>query len=142
MNEKMLQLLYESFDRKLASAEEQELNNALAASAELRQEQQRISALRQHLAEVNVQNFKPFFATRVMSRITALREKDLFYQDLFYVFRRIAAVTVLLLIFLVGYNLIRHGEVSMSAALALNNSEIALAEFYEPDYSGILEVNQ
>ena len=47
MNERILELLYRSFDGALADDEQRELRDALAASQDFRREKSRIEAMRQ-----------------------------------------------------------------------------------------------
>ncbi|RMF56566.1 MAG: hypothetical protein D6743_20090, partial [Calditrichaeota bacterium] len=71
MKERLLNLLIRSFDEELTEAERRELQNALAADAELREQKRQLQEVRHLVRESAVRSFKPFFAARVMRRVAA-----------------------------------------------------------------------
>lgn len=108
MNEKILKLLYRSFDDNLDDKERDELEEALKISEELRREREKILAQRKAISESAAQSFEPFFAERVMARIDALSEKsgvETFYEILRAVFRPFAIAGAVALVALILYNL-------------------------------------
>ena len=109
MDNKILKLLYRSFDDELNPEEKERLDRALKESEELRKEKEQILAQRQTLAASSAPSFKPFFPERVMSRIESLRTKkngfESFYETLLLMFRRFAMVGAAILLILLIYNL-------------------------------------
>jgi anti-sigma factor RsiW len=77
MNDRMLELLYRSFDNKLSALEQAMLDKTLAESAELQAEQARVLKMRATLAGHSRQSFSLGFAERVMGQI----EKDVKASD-------------------------------------------------------------
>jgi anti-sigma factor RsiW len=125
MDNKILKLLYRSFDDELNEKEREQLEKAMKESKELQKEKERILAQRQALAESSSPSFKPLFAERVMNRIETLGQKnngfESFYETLLLMFRRFAIIGAAILLILLIYNL-RTGD-------ALSTDEI----FYASD---------
>jgi anti-sigma factor RsiW len=69
MNDRMLELLYRSFDSELSPLEQAMLDKTLAESPELRAEQARVVSMRTTLSDHTRQGFSLGFAERVMGRI-------------------------------------------------------------------------
>ena len=82
MNPKMLELLYKSFDATLTPNEQEELERALIDSEQLRSEKEKITKMRESISGTAENSFNPFFADRVMQRITAQKEES---EELFVV---------------------------------------------------------
>lgn len=124
MDQKVLELLYRSFDAQLTPAEQQQLDEALARSQPLREEKEKIAAMRQAVAGSAVQSFEPFFAERVMQRIQG-RGKSMaaageeFMSSLVWSFRRIALAGVIALLLLLAGNIIQKGDISLNSVLAM-----------------------
>jgi anti-sigma factor RsiW len=141
MNERILELLYRSFDGALADDEERELRDALAASEDLRREKSRIEAMRQMVAASGKDAFRPFFAERVMRRVTELREGSngiWTLQDwLSRVFRRVAIAGAAVAVGLLVLNLVQADGVSLAAAFGI--SEAPIEEMLELSVESILE---
>jgi hypothetical protein len=72
MNDRMLDLLYRSFDNELSALEQAMLDKTLAESAELRAEQTRVLNMRTALADHTRSGFSLGFVERVMGQL----EKD------------------------------------------------------------------
>lgn len=119
MEERILELLYRSFDGELSPDERAELESALAGSPELRREQDELLATRRAVKASAAESFGPFFAERVMRSIREEREEEAegarFLESLQYVFRRVALVAAALVAFLLIYNM-NQGGVSVAAA--------------------------
>jgi hypothetical protein len=109
MDNKILKLLYRSYDDELDENERKKLEDTLQRSGALRNENEKILAQRKALSESPAPMFKPLFAERVMSRIETLGEKkngiENFYETLLAVFRRLAIVGAAILLLLLIYNL-------------------------------------
>lgn len=123
MNEKMLELLYRTFDDRLTEEERKRLDEALAASEELRAEKERISAMRSAISSNAAVSFEPFFAERVMNRIRDLEKadagEDLFFESLYRMFRPLALAASLAVFTLISWNLSKSDDISLSAAFAV-----------------------
>ncbi|HZK07500.1 MAG TPA: hypothetical protein VFC92_04820 [Bacteroidales bacterium] len=107
MEKKKLQLVIDSFNRELSAEEQQQLNQWLQADEALQAEAEKLRRLHAVVAEAALP-FRPFFATRVMSRLENLQEATL-AQGMAFAFKRLAlpmlaAAVVLLLIALAGGN--------------------------------------
>ena len=139
MDENMLQLIYRSFDSELSAEEQEQLDKALALSAELRAEQAKISAIRNKVLQSKEPAFRPFFADRVMARIRSANNaagKELFFESLISVFKPLAIAAAILIIIITSYNMNRAGQVSLEAAMAL--PEVALEEAFDPTLSFVV----
>lgn len=131
---KILKLLYRSFDDPLNEEEQKLLNEALRQSGELREEKRHIEKQRQAIAQSGtVLSFKPYFAKRVMNRITAEEKKenytDIFFETLFALFKRVALIGAAACIVIIAYNLAK-GE-SLKADDALYVSQVTYEEILE-----------
>jgi len=124
MDQKVLELLYRSFDRQLTPEEQHRLDEALTHSQPLQEEKERIAALRQTVAGSAAQSIEPFFAERVMQRIQAKGKSrtsagDDFIGSLMWSFRRIALAGVIAVFLLLAGNIIQKGEISLNSMLAM-----------------------
>jgi anti-sigma factor RsiW len=141
MNDRMLELLYRSFDERLSAAEEGELREALAESEDLRREWKRIEAMRNMVSASGAATFKPFFPERVMRRVAELRESRngmwTLQEWLSRVFRRVAVVGAAVAAGLVVINLVQADGVSLAAVFGV--SEVPIEEMLELPVEPILE---
>ncbi len=140
MDEEILTLLYRSFDDTLTPNERERLEAAMAVSAELRAERERIVAMRATVSRSGGQ-FKPFFSARVMQRLgleTAHNGAlESFFASLLFVFRRVALVGTIVAALMLAYNLHVGGSLSFSAALG--EPEITIEEILESPVVSVLE---
>jgi anti-sigma factor RsiW len=140
MNEQMLNLLYRSLDGELSPTDQRRLDEALAQSDVLREEKDRVLAMRESLSAGAAQSFKPFFAERVINRLTAESEgrgAETFLESLSYVFRRVAFAGALAVIALAIFNIVTSDTVSATAALGV--PEITIEEVIETPFESVLE---
>ena len=141
MNERMLELLYRSFDAKLNAREEQALREGLEASQELRRVKHRIEAVRGMISTAGADTFGPYFAERVMTRLAGLREgrngMATLVDWLPRVFRRVALVGAMVAAGLVVMNLVQAGGVSLAAVFGI--SSVPLEEIIELPVEPMLE---
>jgi anti-sigma factor RsiW len=105
MENTKLHLLNDSFNRELSDAEHHELKTWLQADEALQAEAAKLRKLHSIVGQAALP-FRPFFATRVMSRLEKLQEETL-TQGITFAFKRLAlpllaAALVLLLIALTG----------------------------------------
>ncbi len=102
MNDKWLELLYRSLDGDLSPEERRQLEEALGASPELREERARLLELRQWVHDDAIRRFEPFFASRLLQRVRReTRGNEDLVAALMWAFRKIAvvgAVTLALLL--------------------------------------------
>jgi hypothetical protein len=141
MKSKALELLYRSFDDELTPEEQQQLDEELAGSSQLRREKERITTVRSALVKGAVRSFRPFFAERVMNAISsAERAKngvEVFFESLQFTFRRVALVGVTAIVLLLAFNFVRSGDVSVAAALGM--SQETLGDVLEAPFDATLE---
>jgi hypothetical protein len=133
MNQKILKLLYRSFEIQLTAREQQQLEVALRDSEQLRKEKERISSLRKSISASTINSFKPFFADRVMQGIRGQQEENkqqVFFESLIYFFRPIAIAAVLLVIMLTSYTIFSDNPLSGENGLAV--SEISIEDAFDP----------
>lgn len=131
MNKKILRLLYRSFEEKLEEKEQKQVEEALRRSEELRQEKERIAAMRKAVADSAHRSFKPFFAERVMNRIMAGEKESLMisvFEPLKAVFQRLAIAAAIIIIVLMVYNLSMGESFSMDEAFYV--SELTIEEIF------------
>ena len=125
MNNKILKLLYRSFDEDLEEKEQKLLEEALKNSEELRREKDKILAQRQAVSQSAAKSFKPFFAERVMRQIGALGEKENtlenFYESFKAMFWRFATVGAVGLIALILYNLVTGSSLPLEEAFYVSD---------------------
>lgn len=144
MSEKILTLLYRSFDEKLTPAEQKQLEKALQSSHELQQEKEHLASMRKLVTATSQQTFKPFFADRVMRKIAQTAEKEtrqeLFFDSLVSIFRPVAFGAAVVLIVIMSYNIIRTDQVSLAGALA--TPKVTLEEAMDPTLSLALELEK
>lgn len=140
MDEKLIGLLYRSFDTELHPEELKILEKGLSESEELREEKQKITLLRQNIVGQRKAAFKPFFVERVMNRIELMEktdEQEILFNSLYKLFRPLAIAAAVLIIVISGYNIISSGEVSIESALAV--PEVTLDDIYSPSYALLME---
>jgi anti-sigma factor RsiW len=123
MNEKMLELLYRSFDDRLTEEERTCLEEALSTSEELRAEKERVTGMRKSISSSAAASFEPFFAERVMNRIRGMEkadtDEDLFFESLYRMFRPLALAASVVVFTLISLNLRKSDNISLSAAFAV-----------------------
>jgi len=109
MDDKLRRLLLRSFDDKLDPKDRMRLEEALKSSSELREEKERLMALRLNISESRAAGFGPGFADRVMGRIAAPAPQENGLESLYDTFRRMfqkfALAGAVALLVLVTYNL-------------------------------------
>jgi hypothetical protein len=140
MDKNLKDLLYRSFDSDLDQQEKSILENALAGSAELRQEKEMIESLRQDILGVKDTSFKPGFADRVMNEISKQKsdsENEPLFESLFVVFRPIAIAATVLIIVIAGYNMSSTCEFSVEGALGI--PEVTVEDVYDPSLALVTE---
>ena len=141
MNKKAIDLLYRFFDDALTPEENEELDEALARSKELRDEKDRIVALRNEISASAAKSFRPFFAERVMHAITSATEVknglEKFFESLKLAFRRVAVVSATAILLLLVYNFVKSGDISITGAFGM--SQETLVEVLESPFDATME---
>ncbi len=133
MDEKILELLYRSFDSKLSRDEQNKLRQALEKSEELKSHKEELLKMRNSLKSDKPQGFGYLFADKIIQKIKNLEEKskdELFFDSIISVFRPMAIAATFLLVFLVSYNvIIENGNLFNSSQQSM---DITLAEAFDP----------
>jgi len=129
--DKLRDLLYRSFDDTLSDKEQNELDQALNHSPQLREEKKEAEKLRQTAAKSGSSlSFKPFFAERVVNRLRTEDKREsraeVFFETLFGLFKRVALIGAAACIVVIAYNLAR-GE-NLKADDALFVSQVTYEE--------------
>ena len=152
IDERILELLYRSFDDDLSGAELAELEAALAASEDLRRQRDEIASMRRTVSESGAEGFGYMFAERVMRRIEAQRggaveragESEALkgaapsvFDSLLRAFRPVAIAGAAAVLALMAYNIVDNREVSFSAALGVQ--ETTLEEALDSPMASVLE---
>ncbi|MFH1686539.1 MAG: hypothetical protein ABIE70_03350 [bacterium] len=125
--DRIIELLYRSFDDELRDAERRDLARALEESDELRTELEQIKQMRTRLAQSAPDSFGPFFAERVMNRLTATgvrRNGEDFAESLLRMFRPVALVGAAAVVLLLIFNLYTGDDFSLPTALGVADAEI------------------
>ena len=133
MDEKILELLYRSFDSDLKPDEQKKLDKALKNSKELLSYKEEILKMRTSLKQTETQSFGYMFADKVMHQINKLEDKskdEQFFDSIISVFRPLAIAAAFLLVFLVSYNMItENGNLFYDSR---EIQDITLAEVFDP----------
>lgn len=98
-------LFQRALDGELSMEEERRLAALLEESPSLRLEFERVRRLRALVEESREDSFKPFFSSRVMSRIRAQAKEETFAHALAWLFRRVAVAAIVLIVALTAYNI-------------------------------------
>ena len=133
MKRQFLDLILKSYDEELSETERKNLERALADSAELRQEKERIEEIRNQITANTKQSFSEGFADRVMNRISEKgpqRESDLFFESLFSVFRPVAIAALLLIGVFITYNMTATEDISLKGAYAI--ADVYVEDAFDP----------
>ena len=141
VDNELLELLYRSVDDELSPGEMERLEKALGSSKELRDEKDRLRAIREAVSSGAARSFEPFFAERVMQGVRELKTpeggQDLFFQSLFSVFRPLAATAAIFVIALLSLNLITNDSLSVASAFAM--PDVTVEEAFDPTLTLALE---
>lgn len=141
MKKRALRLLYRSLDIELTPEEKRELEAALRMSPQLKEERERIIALRKTLSAGAVQSFSPFFTEKVMQAVTSPVEKkngvETFFASLQFAFRRVVLAGAVAILLLLVYNFAKSGDISVKAALGMPQE--TLTEVLESPFDATLE---
>jgi len=120
MNERMMNLLYRSFDEKLPPGEEEILSQALVSDEALRAEKARIEEMRGLLRDKTVRSFDPFFPARVMRRIEDMQGAGgNFMESMLWSFKLVAMAAMFLIAILVSQSLTGQSQFSLDSVLGL-----------------------
>lgn len=133
MDNKIKQLLYESFDRELSEQEKTILNVALADSEELQKEKETIIQMRDKLSNQAEQRFSGSFVNRVMSEIQKLSEQKEnyeFFENVYMLFRPVIIAATVLIIAMVSLNFLKSEQISLEGAIAV--PDVTISDAYNP----------
>lgn len=106
-NRKLEKLLYKSFDAVLTTQEAEKLNTGLRELPELRNTYEQIRRLRGNLNGITSPDIKPFFEERLLNKISLNNNSIIvsWADTLMSPFRQIAFTAMVILMFLVVYNI-------------------------------------
>lgn len=133
IDERILELLYRSFDDDLTAAEVSELEAALATSQDLRKKKEEIASLREAVSASGAEGFGYMFTDRVMKRIRSERaissaaEKEkapALFESLLRAFRPVAIAGLAAVLALMVYNIVDSRDISFSAALGVHGATL------------------
>ncbi len=133
MDEKILELLYRSFDSKLKPDEQKEVDKALENSEELKSQKEEILKMRASLKQTEPQRFGYMFANKVMQKINGIEEEssdEIFFNSMISVFRPFAIAATFLLVFLVSYNMLSDNGNFFYESQEIQ--DLTLAEVFDP----------
>ena len=133
MDNKIKQLLYESFDRELNEKEKVILNVALTDSEELQKEKENIIRMREKLSNQTEQRFGTSFVDRVMNKVQKIsKQKDRyeFFENIYLRFRPVVIAATILIITMVSLNFLKREQISLEGAIAV--PEVTLSDAYDP----------
>ena len=133
MDNKIKQLLYESFDRELNEKEKVILNVALTDSEELQKEKENIIRMREKLSNQTEQRFGTSFVDRVMNKVQKIsKQKDRyeFFENIYLRFRPVVIAATILIITMVSLNFLKSEQISLEGAIAV--PEVTLSDAYDP----------
>jgi hypothetical protein len=124
MDQKILKLIYRSFDDQLTREEQQQLDAALESSLELRKEKARIASMRNMVFRTAGTKFEPNFAERVMSQIHSKIENksatvEDFFNSILWSFRRFAMAGAVAILLLLAINIIKNESLSIDSVLGI-----------------------
>jgi hypothetical protein len=139
MKEEILELLYRSFDSELTAEEQKRLERALVESEDLERERDRLARLRGVVGGGTHASFGPYFAERVLGRITSSESngRESFVSSLVTVFRPVALAASLLAAVLTTVNLVQSKNKTVYTAFA--GPEVTVQEALDPTLPLTLE---
>jgi len=124
MKQKILNLLYRSFEENLSQTEKETLDKELEHSQTLRNERDKIIKMRGLVKTDPNYTFQPLFADRVMGKIQTQVKTNSptvqeFFDSLLWTFRRVAIAGVFAVLLLFTYNIINSGQFSLTSMLGM-----------------------
>jgi len=129
MEKRVLKHLVRSLDSTLRKKDRKRLDRALAESPDLRRQKAEILSLRQAIAEESARSFRPGFEDRVMNRIRSAPAVpngiEAKIQSYRWVFGRLAAVSVFVLIVLITVILVQDGLIPKEAVFYVSDTTIS-----------------
>jgi hypothetical protein len=146
IDERILELLYRSFDDDLSGSELADLEAALAVSEDLRREKDKIASVRETVAAGGAEGFGYMFTERVMKRIEAERTSSsaarndtapTLFESLLRTFKPVAVAGVAAVMALMVYNIVDNRDLSFSAALGIPAA--TLEDTMESPLASVLE---
>jgi len=127
MDKKEKNLLFKYLDGELSKDEEFEFNKLVESSKSFRIEKQEFEQMREFISSNAEKSLKPMFETRVLNELNGNPgnyQKNNFSELLAVSFRKILAPALIIILFLLSFNLISSGEVSVNSALGIQNVSI------------------
>ncbi len=122
MEQHLYNLLLRSLDAPLPETEQRRLTLALDTSADLRAMREELVRLRTGLRTEGNESFKPFFADRVINRLSTHRQPIAEY--FVAAFRSVAIGAAALVIILSVYNISRENSFTFDSALGIHHQTL------------------
>ena len=133
MDKKEKNLLFKYLDGELSKDEEFEFNKLVESSKSFRIEKQEFEQMREFISSNAEKSLKPMFETRVLNELNSNAgnyQKNNFSELLAVSFRKILAPALIIILFLLSFNLISSGEVSVNSALGIQNQNVSIEEAF------------
>jgi|GEM_PF-3848557 len=123
-------IIYKSLDNILSEKEEMMLKKKLSSSMRLRKEKYKIERLRFMLVAYQSGTFKPDFETSLLRKINQVKyQLDKFYKEIKYAFKRFVYAALLMIAFLILFNIEEEGEIKI-----LNKNQVKIGEALNSEY--------
>jgi hypothetical protein len=124
-------ILYKSFDSILTEKEDKFLKEKLFLSEELRQKKERIEKLRMNLSAAHTGKFSSSFENDIKLKIQLKNYPKLFlYKELNFAFRRFVIAAILLITFLLTFNLSENGRLNVLGKEKITIGEAICSEYF------------
>lgn len=134
---KPLELLYRSFDTNLPQQEKDMLDKVLSQSDELLREKILIEDLRRAISQLSIEDFKPFFAERVISRIEHKKtQSEAFFSSLCRSFKWAIIPSLAIVIAILVSNILSADEFSIGGAFGF--PQVTIEDVLQPQTDMIL----
>ena len=116
MEEKINDLLIQSFDRELTTEEQLQLDEALKNSEELREQKEQLVSLRNMISKTKI-SFDQNFSAEVMDKIS----EGNFSSNVISLFKKIAYTGAASIVILLGSHLYSGGSLSLESFLGIES---------------------
>jgi len=127
---KIMNLLYRSFDERLSPGDQRLLDEALEKDPQLKAEKESLKRLRSRMAASAATAFPPLFADRILQRLGEEPEES-FMEDLLWSFRKVIWIGAASIILLLVNNYLNSGDLSVNSLLAM--PQLSIEEAFSVD---------
>ena len=116
MEEKINDLLFQSFDRELTTEEQVELDGALINSQELREQKEQLASMRNLISKTKI-SFNQNFTAEIMDKIS----ESNFNSNVISLFKKIAYAGAASIVVLLGSHVWSGGSLSLESFLGIES---------------------